>query len=190
MTLTWPWGNTHRKPHPKPWRSVYLGLPPSANRPFSKEVGLLYWSFVQICLFKKKSFRVAFLCKKLNEGWEKNSRKNFLHLWTPFSLNDTIFKLIFSDLAWSVTSLEPFNLQARVTPHFKGNFVKIQDLIITPIPQNATSVSFCQIGLHMLLHQSNLNLRRAQQITWQSEDGRDSLSQISKRRCYDFASTS
>ena len=45
--------------------------------------------------------------------------------------------------------MELFNLHARVTPHFKGNFVEILDLIITPIPQNATFVSFCQIGSHM-----------------------------------------
>ena len=92
-----------------------------------------------------KSFPVTFSYKKLNKGWEKISKKNFLYLWTPFSQNDTIFKFIFSDLAW-VIALELFNLQARATPHFKGNFVEIQDLIITPIPQNATSVSFCQIG--------------------------------------------
>ena len=45
--------------------------------------------------------------------------------------------------------MELFHLQACVTPHFKGNFVEIKDLLITPIPQNATSVSFCQIGSHM-----------------------------------------
>ena len=56
-----------------------------------------------------------------------------------------IFKLIFFDYA-RVTSLELFNLQACVIPHFKGYFVEIQDLIITPIPQNATSDLFCQIG--------------------------------------------
>ena len=48
-----------------------------------------------------------------------------------------IFKWI-SDFAQGI-SLELSNLQACVTPHFKGTVVEIQDLIITPILQNATS---------------------------------------------------
>ena len=39
-----------------------------------------------------------------------------------------------------------FNLHACVTPYFKGNFVEIQALIITPILQNGTFVSFCRSG--------------------------------------------
>ena len=136
MTLTWPWSNTHLKPFPKAWRSVYLGLHPSANWTCIIEV-------LAICP-NMSIIPVTFSYQKLNKGEEKYN-KNFPHLWTPFSQNNTIFKLIFFDFA-QVISLELLNLQACVTPHFKGNVVEFQVLIITPIPQNATSVSFCQTG--------------------------------------------
>ena len=40
-------------------------------------------------------------------------------------------------------------LQSCVIYHFKGNFVSIQDVLISPIFGYVTYESFCQIGSHV-----------------------------------------
>ena len=67
------------------------------------------------------------------------------YLWTLFSQNNTILKLIFFDFA-QVTSLKLSNLQACVRPYFKGNFVDIQDLIITQYPKMRLQTHFARSG--------------------------------------------
>ena len=44
-------------------------------------------------------------------------------------------------------------LQSCVIYHFKGDFVQVRDILITPIIKYATYDSFCQVGSHIDIYE-------------------------------------